>query len=64
MGLYFKITLYNMKTKEKICEEHFTLKYGKYAWKEVTEVATKLAEQKFEEDKYWVIKSIEDITRR
>lgn len=64
MGLYFEITLYNQKTKEKIYEEHFTLKYGEHAWKEVTEVATKLAEQKFEEDKYWMLLSITDVTRR
>ena len=64
MGIYFEITLYNMKTKEKIYEEHFTLKMAEHAWKEVTEVATELAKQKFEEDKYWCLLSITDVTRR
>ena len=64
MGLYFEITLYNQKTKEKIYEEHFTLKTAEHAWKEATEVATKLVEQKFKEDKYWMLLSITDVTRR
>lgn len=64
MGIYFEITLYNMKTKEKIYEEHFTLKYAEHAWAEALEVATTLAKQKFEEDKYWCLLSITDVTRR
>lgn len=64
MGLYFEICLYNMKTKEKTYEEHFTLKTAEHAWREVTEVAIELARQKFEEDKYWMLLSITDVTRR
>ena len=64
MGLYFEITLYNMKTKEVLTEEHFTLKLAGAAWKEVTEVAMRLADEKFSEDKYWMLLGIKDITNR
>ena len=64
MGLYFEITLYNQKTKEEIYEEHFTLKMAEHAWQEVMEVALALTKQKFEEDKYWMLKGITDVTRR
>jgi hypothetical protein len=64
MGMYFEIVLRNQKTNEKIYEEYFTFETAEFAWKEVTEIATEFARQKFEEDKYWMLLSITDVTRR
>lgn len=64
MGLYFEIILRNMKTKEEISEEHFSLKQFDVAWREALEVGILLANEWFEKDKYWYLAEVRDVTRR
>lgn len=67
MGMYFEIELVNLRTKEVIYEEYWSKESGTMAWQRATEYAVKKFTELWSVEgdaKYWVLKSITDVTRR
>ena len=67
MGIYFEITILNTKTKKELLFEAFSLGEYEVAWEQAVQTAMEKFKKLWSFDgdnRYWVIKSIEDITRR
>lgn len=67
MGTYFNVIFVNPRTQETTSIEVFSLGDYETAWEQAVRDAMKYYKElwSFEgNNKYWVIKSIEDITRR
>ena len=63
MGIWFIITYYNQQTKETETEEVWASLFGN-PWQKAFDKAMQGITERFEKDKYWCLKSIEDNTYR
>ena len=67
MGIYFNVIFVNPRTQETTSIEVFSLGDYETAWEQAVQDAMKYFKELWSvegNNKYWVIKSIEDITRR
>lgn len=67
MGIYFEIVLKNIKTEETKLIETWTLESYYEAWDTMVERAIfefKKLWKPTDDNRYWVIESITDVTRR
>ena len=64
MGMYFAIIFYNPVKKEYKKEEVYFIKPYEDSWNEVLKIAMEIEKELFNQNKYWVIKEIKDITNR
>lgn len=67
MGTYFNVIFVNPRTQETTSIEVFSLGDYETAWKQAVQDAMKYHKELWSAEgnnKYWVIKSIEDVTRR